>query len=94
LESQSYYKYSSSSTYKTHVILCVPRKHKRQRKKSVEKKKRVVLRTIPSKKPLELAPNNTGNINQNEEEEEEEEEEEKSRKTKQRKNPQRSSKRF
>jgi hypothetical protein len=73
--------------------LCVPRKHKRQRKKSVEKKKRVVLRTIPSKKPLELAPNNTGNINQNEEEEEEEEEE-KSRKTKQRKNPQRSSKRF
>jgi hypothetical protein len=72
--------------------LCVPRKHKRQRKKSVEKKKRVVLRTIPPKKPLELAPNNTGNINQNEEEEEEEEE--KSRKTKQRKNPQRSSKRF
>jgi hypothetical protein len=62
--------------------VCVPRKHKRQRKKPVEKKKRVVLRTIPPKKPLELAPNNTGNINKNEEEEE------KSRKTKkQRKNP-------
>ncbi|KAE8008249.1 hypothetical protein FH972_004779 [Carpinus fangiana] len=61
-------------------------KHKRQRKKPVEKKKkRVVLRIIPPKKPLELAPNNTGNINKNEEEEEEEEE--KSRKTKkQRKN--------
>jgi hypothetical protein len=53
----------------------------------LEQKKRVVLRTIPPKKPLELAPNNTGNINKNEEEEEEEEEE-KSRKTKkQRKNP-------
>jgi hypothetical protein len=65
--------------------VCVPRKHKRQRKKSVEKKKRVALRTIPPKKPLELAPNNTGNINKNEEEEEEEEK--KSRKTKQRTNP-------
>ncbi|KAE8008255.1 hypothetical protein FH972_004785 [Carpinus fangiana] len=63
-------------------------KYKRQRKKPVEKKKkRVVLRIIPPKKPLELAPNNTGNINKNEEKEEEEKEE-KSRKTmKQRKNP-------
>ena len=50
--------------------------HMKKRKQYLEKpvtKKRVVLKIIPPKKPLESAPNNSENIIQNQEKEEEEE---------------------
>ncbi|XP_059446362.1 B3 domain-containing protein At2g31420-like [Corylus avellana] len=61
--------------------------HMKKREPSLEKKKkRVALKIIPPKKPLESKPNNSGKINKNQEKEEEEEG--KSRKPKrQRKNP-------
>jgi hypothetical protein len=63
----------------------------RKRKQYQEKpmaKKRLVLKIIQPKKPLESASNNSENIIQNQEKEEEEEEEGMSRKPKkQRKNP-------